>query len=74
MPDIPGIDHPKVVSYNDLLSGKRNAGHRVAIVGAGGIGFDVAEYLCHSQPGEGPEGAGTGSCGVSSANGTSMPV
>jgi 2,4-dienoyl-CoA reductase (NADPH2) len=36
------------------LSGKRHAGQRVAIVGAGGIGFDVAEYLCHSQPGEGP--------------------
>jgi 2,4-dienoyl-CoA reductase (NADPH2) len=58
IPDIPGIDHPKVVFYNDLLSGKRHAGHRVAIVGAGGIGFDVAEYLCHSQPDEGPKARG----------------
>ena len=58
MPDIAGIDHPKVVSYADLLSGKRNAGRRVAIIGAGGIGFDVAEYLCHSQPGEAPKARG----------------
>ena len=57
-PNIPGIDHPKVVSYADLLSGKRNAGHRVAIIGAGGIGFDVAEYLCHSNPGEAPKARG----------------
>lgn len=54
VPEIRGIDHPKVVFYNDLLSGKRHAGRRVAIVGAGGIGFDVAEYLCHSQPNEAP--------------------
>jgi 2,4-dienoyl-CoA reductase (NADPH2) len=46
------------VSYADLLSGKRNAGHRVAIIGAGGIGFDVAEYLCHSRPGEAPKARG----------------
>ena len=58
VPEIPGIDHPKVVTYTDLLSGKRNAGRRVAIIGAGGIGFDVAEYLCHSQPGEGPKARG----------------
>ena len=58
MPEIPGIDHPKVVFYNDLLSGKRHAGHKVAIVGAGGIGFDVAEYLCHSQPDEAPKARG----------------
>jgi len=55
MPAIPGIDHPSVVVYSDLLSGKRKAGRRVAIIGAGGIGFDVAEYLCHSQPGEAPK-------------------
>lgn len=54
MPAIPGIDHPSVVVYHDLLSGKRQAGRRVAIIGAGGIGFDVAEYLCHSQPGQAP--------------------
>ena len=44
-PEIPGIDHEKCVSYVDILSGKVNAGRRVAIVGAGGIGFDVAEFL-----------------------------
>ena len=58
VPEIPGIEHPKVVTYTDLLSGKRNAGRRVAIIGAGGIGFDVAEYLCHSQPGEAPKARG----------------
>jgi 2,4-dienoyl-CoA reductase (NADPH2) len=57
-PDIPGIDHPMVVSYTDLLAGKRTAGRRVAIIGAGGIGFDVAEYLCHSQPDEAPKARG----------------
>jgi 2,4-dienoyl-CoA reductase (NADPH2) len=45
-PQIPGIDHPKVVSYVDVLRGVP-VGRRVAIVGAGGIGFDVAEYLTH---------------------------
>ena len=58
VPDIPGIKHPKVVTYTDLLSGKRHAGRRVAIIGAGGIGFDVAEYLCHSRPDEGPKARG----------------
>jgi 2,4-dienoyl-CoA reductase (NADPH2) len=55
VPTIAGIDHPKVVFYNELLSGTRHAGRKVAIVGAGGIGFDVAEYLCHSQPEQGPK-------------------
>jgi 2,4-dienoyl-CoA reductase (NADPH2) len=45
MPDIPGIDHPKVVSYGDVLTGRVTPGPRVAIIGAGGIGHDVAEYL-----------------------------
>jgi len=45
VPDLPGIDHPKVMSYIDVLSGKKSVGQRVAIIGAGGIGFDVAEYL-----------------------------
>jgi 2,4-dienoyl-CoA reductase (NADPH2) len=58
VPEIAGIDHPKVVFYNDLLSGRRRAGRKVVIVGAGGIGFDVAEYLLHSQPGEGPKARG----------------
>ena len=45
--EIPGIDHPKVLGYADVLSGRKTAGGRVAIIGAGGIGFDVAEYLSH---------------------------
>jgi 2,4-dienoyl-CoA reductase (NADPH2) len=44
-PQIPGQDHPKVMNYIELLSGSRTAGARVAVIGAGGIGFDVAEYL-----------------------------
>ncbi|WP_205957022.1 NADPH-dependent 2,4-dienoyl-CoA reductase [Pantoea stewartii] len=47
-PDIPGIDHPKVLSYLAVLADKRPVGARVAIIGAGGIGFDTAEYL--SEP------------------------
>ncbi len=47
--DFPGADHAKVVSYLDILTGRVRAGARVAIVGAGGIGFDVAEFLVH-QP------------------------
>ena len=45
MPPIPGIDHPKVASYVEIVDGRRRAGRRVAIVGAGGIGFDVGEFL-----------------------------
>ena len=45
LPDIPGIDHASCASYVDILNGKRSAGRRVAIMGAGGIGFDVAEFL-----------------------------
>ena len=44
-PGIPGQDTANVISYADLLSGRAKAGPRVAVVGAGGIGFDVAEYL-----------------------------
>ncbi len=50
-PDIPGIDHPKVISYPDLLLGRRTAGGKVAIIGAGGIGFDVAEFLAEGDHG-----------------------
>jgi len=46
-PRIPGQDHPAVLSYIDVLLHKRPVGQRVGIVGAGGIGFDVAEYLAH---------------------------
>ncbi|MDO8328909.1 MAG: NADPH-dependent 2,4-dienoyl-CoA reductase [Fluviicoccus sp.] len=47
--DIPGLDHPKVVSYLDVLRDKKPVGKRVAIVGAGGIGMDTAEYLVHDH-------------------------
>ena len=53
-PSIPGIDHPKVASYVDLLQGRKAAGKRVAVIGAGGIGFDVAEYLTHGGDGGDP--------------------
>jgi 2,4-dienoyl-CoA reductase (NADPH2) len=49
-PDIPGIAHGKCVSYAELLAGAKVAGERVAIIGAGGIGFDVAEYLSAPAP------------------------
>lgn len=47
--DLPGIDHPKVVSYIDVLTSKVEIGNSVALIGAGGIGFDVAEFLSHSD-------------------------
>ncbi len=47
VPAIPGFDHPKVLSYVDVLLNRRPVGGKVAIVGAGGIGFDVAEFLSH---------------------------
>ena len=43
----PGADHAKVVSYVEVLSGRVTVGARAALIGAGGIGFDVAEYLTH---------------------------
>lgn len=46
-PKIKGIDHPKVLSYIDVLKLKKPVGKRVAVIGAGGIGFDVSEYLAH---------------------------
>ena len=47
-PPIPGIDHPKVVGYIDAILGRKPVGRRVAIIGAGGIGFDVAELVSHA--------------------------
>ncbi|MFD7712878.1 FAD-dependent oxidoreductase [Streptomyces sp. NPDC059785] len=44
-PDIPGVDHPSVVGYLDVLRDGAPVGDRVAVLGAGGIGFDVAAYL-----------------------------
>lgn len=46
-PKIAGQDHPKVLSYIDVLRHKKPVGQKVAIIGAGGIGFDVAEFLAH---------------------------
>ena len=48
-PKIKGIDHPKVLSYLDVLRDHKTVGQRVAIIGAGGIGFDVAQYLLHQK-------------------------
>ena len=44
-PRIAGIDHPKVLSYPDVLLGRKAAGKRVAVIGAGGIGIDLCEFL-----------------------------
>ena len=52
-PDIPGIDHRSVFSYVDILSHAVEAGERVAIIGTGGIGYDVADFL--TVPSEQPE-------------------
>ena len=46
-PEIDGIDHPKVMNYLDVLKDKKPVGKKVAVIGAGGIGFDVSEYLTH---------------------------
>jgi len=51
-PDIEGIDHPKVIGYLDALLGRKPVGQRVAVIGAGGIGFDVSEFIVHQ--GESP--------------------
>jgi len=48
MPNIEGIDHPKVLNYLDVIGGKQHVGKKVAIIGAGGIGFDTAEYITHA--------------------------
>ena len=49
MPEIEGIEHSKVLSYLDVLKGHKPVGASVAIIGAGGIGFDTAEYLLHKD-------------------------
>jgi len=48
-PQIPGQEGPNVVDYVDVLRGKAEVGRRVAVIGAGGIGFDVSEYLVHDR-------------------------
>ena len=51
-PEIPGQDADNVLNYIDVLRGKANVGDRGAVIGAGGIGFDVSEFLAHD--GESP--------------------
>ncbi len=50
VPELPGVEHAKVVGYLDVLRGGADVGRRVAVLGAGGIGFDVAAYL--TDPGD----------------------
>jgi 2,4-dienoyl-CoA reductase (NADPH2) len=57
-PAIDGLAHPKVASYVEIVGGRRSAGRRVAIIGAGGIGFDVAEFLTHVGDGDGHASTG----------------
>ncbi len=45
IPEIDGIDHPSVITYDELVRGGAAAGDRVAVIGAGGIGVDIAEFL-----------------------------
>lgn len=45
VPDIPGVDHPSVITYPEALTGVKPVGERVAVIGAGGIGFDVSLFL-----------------------------
>ena len=54
-PDIAGIDHPKVLRYPDVFAGRATPGARIAIIGAGGIGFDMAAFLLHAQQGDTPQ-------------------
>ena len=54
-PAIPGQDHPCVLSYIDVLQQRKPVGKRVAVVGAGGIGFDVSEFLVHGEAPENPD-------------------
>ena len=56
-PDLPGVDLPGVVGYAEVIEGRCTPGARVAIIGAGGIGFDVAELLTHEALGAADEGA-----------------
>ena len=48
-PELEGIHHPKVLSYLDVIVHKKPVGKKVAVIGAGGIGFDVCEYLSHGR-------------------------
>ncbi len=50
IPDIQGVDHPMVVNYQQVLSGEAEVAHRVAVLGAGGIGYDICEFLAEEGP------------------------
>ncbi|WP_133126740.1 NADPH-dependent 2,4-dienoyl-CoA reductase [Legionella nagasakiensis] len=52
IPKIHGINHEKVMTYIDVIQGRKIPGRRVAVMGAGGIGFDVAEWLTHRRHGQ----------------------
>ena len=54
IPTIPGIDHPSVVTYQQVIGDRAPVGQTVAVLGAGGIGFDVSEFLLH-EPDESVE-------------------
>ena len=54
-PKIPGQDHPSVLSYIDVLQGNKPVGKKVAVIGAGGIGFDVSEFLAHGDAPDEPD-------------------
>lgn len=49
IPSIPGVDHPKVLTYAQLVRDGAPAGRTVAVIGAGGIGVDVSEFLTHLE-------------------------
>src|SRR5690606_6577980 len=49
VPDIEGIDHPSVLSYLDVVRHGKPVGRKVAVIGAGGIGVDVSEFLTHDR-------------------------
>jgi 2,4-dienoyl-CoA reductase (NADPH2) len=57
-PPIEGLGQPNVASYADVIEGRRTAGRNVAIIGAGGIGFDVAEFLTHTGDDDGHASTG----------------
>jgi 2,4-dienoyl-CoA reductase (NADPH2) len=46
-PAIPGVDNPKVINYLDAILQRKPVGQKVAVIGAGGIGFDVSEFITH---------------------------
>jgi 2,4-dienoyl-CoA reductase (NADPH2) len=54
VPEIEGVDHPRALSYLDVLRDNAEVGKRVAVIGAGGIGFDISEFLGEKRVG-GPE-------------------